>query len=168
MIKKAVCTIMLATSGLGVGGCATVLNGTSQPVEFRSEPSGADVELVRGLKCEAPCRYNLKRGKDNAVTFTKEGFRSETVYIQSRIGGAIAGNILAGGIIGGIVDGSNGASNHLYPDPISVRLVPIGSDEPAVLLDDKGQVIVTVAAHNAKVARDVNKGLDKQGIKPKR
>lgn len=163
---KFVSVAALGASCLGLGGCATVLNGTSQPVEFASEPTGAEAKLVTGLKCETPCQYNLKRGKDNAVTFTKEGFKSETVYIQSRLGGSAVGNLLAGGIIGGVVDGTNGASNHLYPDPVSIRLSPIGSNQPAVLLDKKGTVISTVAEYNAKVADDVNKGLGEQGLQP--
>ena len=40
------CVVALGASSLGLGGCATVLNGTSQPVEFRSEPSGAQAQLV--------------------------------------------------------------------------------------------------------------------------
>ena len=155
-----------ALLALGLGGCATVMNGTSQPVEFRSDPTGAEVELVTGLKCETPCEYSLKRGDDSVVTFTREGYKSETVYIQSRTGGATVGNILAGGIIGGVIDGSNGASNHLYPDPVSIRLVPVGSDEAAVLLDKEGQAISTVAEYNTKVAEDVKKGLGEQGLRP--
>ena len=163
---KFVCVVALSVSALGLGGCATVMNGTSQPVEFRSDPTGAEVELVTGLKCETPCEYSLKRGDDSVVTFTKEGYKSETVYIQSRTGGATVGNILAGGIIGGVIDGSNGASNHLYPDPVSIRLVPVGSDEAAVLLDKEGQAISTVAEYNIKVAEDVKKGLGEQGLRP--
>ena len=165
-MRKLICAMALGASSLGLGGCATVMNGTSQPVEFRSDPSGAQAELVTGLKCETPCQYSLKRGHDTVVTFTKDGYKPETVYIQSRTGGATVGNILAGGIIGGVIDGSNGASNHLYPDPVSIRLVPVGSNEPAVLLDKKGEVVATVAEYNAKVADDVNKGLEEQGIRP--
>ncbi len=160
------CVVALSASCLGLGGCATVLNGTSQPVEFQSDPTGAAVELATGLKCETPCRYSMKRGKDSTVTFTKDGYKPETVYIQSRLGGSAFGNILAGGIVGGIVDGSNGASNKLYPNPVSIRLVPVGSDQAAVLLDKKGAVVSTVADYNAKVAVDVNKGLEEQGLRP--
>jgi len=165
-MRKLICVLALGASGTGLGGCATVMNGTSQPVELQSEPTGAQAALITGIKCDTPCKVSLKRGKDNVVTFSKAGYKSETVYIQSRTGGAALGNILAGGIIGGVVDGSNGASNHLYPDPVSIRLVPEGSSEQAVLLDKKGAVISTVAEYNLKVADDVNKGLEEQGIRP--
>ena len=61
-------------------------------------------------------------------------------------------------------DGSNGASNHLYPDPVYVRLVPVGTTGEAMLLDKKGAVISTVAQYNARVEADVLKGLEEQGL----
>lgn len=157
----------LSAGSLGLGGCATVINGTSQPVEFRSEPNGAEIELIAGMKCTTPCQYSMKRGDDSRVTFTREGYEPVTVYIQSRTGGGVAGNLLAGGIIGGVVDVSNGASNHLYPDPVYVRLVPTGSNDKALLLDKDGEVISTVDDYNAKVAADVTEGLQEQGRLPR-
>ena len=161
---KKVLSVAIAAAAFSVGGCATVMNGTSQPVEFQSDPAGAMVRLVNGLECETPCQFEMKRGKDSQVTFSVPGYQPVSVYIQSRTGGSIAGNILAGGIIGGVVDGSNGASNHLHPDPVYVRMVRLGSTEEPVLLDKKGAVITTVAAYNASVADDVIKGLQEQGI----
>ncbi len=162
-------TMGLAFAGLAfmLSGCATVLNGTSQPVAFQSDPDGAEIELISGLKCTTPCEYSMKRGDDLRVTFTKPGYEPVSVYIQSRTGGSVAGNILAGGIIGGVVDASNGASNHLYPDPVRVRLVATGSIDKPVLLDKDGNVISTVEEYNAKVADDVLEGLEGQGQFPK-
>jgi len=161
-------TTAVAFAGLAfmLSGCATVLNGTSQPVAFESDPTGAGVELITGLTCTTPCEYSMKRGDDSRVTFTKPGYEPVTVYIQSRTGGSVAGNILAGGIIGGVVDASNGASNHLYPDPVSVRMVRAGSSDKPVLLDKDGQVISTVEEYNAKVEADVLEGLEGQGQFP--
>jgi hypothetical protein len=165
-MNKNVCAALLCAASVNLGGCATVLNGTSQPVGFRSDPAGAEIALVTGLKCTTPCEYSMKRGHDSRVTFTKEGYEPVTVYIQSRTGGGVVGNILAGGLIGGVVDGSNGASNHLYPDPVYVRLVQAGSTDKPVLLDEKGEVISTVDEYNAKVASDVLEGLEEQGYFP--
>ena len=162
-MKKLMSVAMLAAA-MSVGGCATVMNGTSQPVEFQSDPAGATVKLVNGMECQAPCNFEMKRGRDSMVTFTMAGYEPVSVYIQSRTGGSVVGNVLAGGLIGGIVDGSNGASNHLYPDPVYVRMVRTGSSDEAVLLDKKGTVITTVASYNASVADDVTKGLQEQGV----
>lgn len=164
-MKKLVSVAVMAAA-MSVGGCATVMNGTSQPVEFQSDPAGATVKLVNGLECETPCSFEMKRGRDSQVTFTMPGHEPVSVYIQSRMGGSVVGNVLAGGLIGGIVDGSNGASNHLYPDPVYVRMVRTGTGGEAVLLDKKGTVITTVAAYNASVAADVLEGLRDQGAMP--
>jgi hypothetical protein len=160
IITSSILVLMAASSG----GCATVLNGTHQDLAFMSEPGGANVEISTGQTCTAPCTFSMKRGDDLRVDFTREGYKPEYVYVQSRLGGSTFGNILAGGVIGAAVDGSNGASNHLYPQPVSVRLVPVGSMEQAVLLDEDGEVIGTVAEHNEKVGEDVREGIAGQGL----
>jgi hypothetical protein len=163
-LKKILSAAAVAAAAFGMSGCATVMNGTSQPVTFKSEPDGATVKIIQGMTCVTPCDYEMKRGKDSMVTVERSGYKPVSVYIQSRTGGATFGNIIAGGIIGGVVDGSNGASNHLYPNPVYVRLVRADSNEEPVLLDKKGEVISTVAEYNAKVEADVLKGLEGQGI----
>ena len=67
-MKKIVSAAALAAASFGVTGCATVINGTSQPVAFKSEPAGAVIKLVSGQSCTTPCQYVLKRGKDSMVT----------------------------------------------------------------------------------------------------
>lgn len=129
-----------------------------------SEPAGAVIELSGGQTCITPCEFSLKRGNDLRVDFAREGYRSEFVYVQSRLAGSTFGNIIAGGGIGAVVDGSNGASNRLYPRPVYIRLVPLGSTDDAVLLAEDGKVIATVAEHNEKVGEDVRKGIEGQGL----
>lgn len=159
----------IAGLGLVLSGCATVINGTSQDVKIASEPSGADVKLTNGMSCTTPCEVNLKRRHDLRVDIAKEGYKPAYVLVQSRTGGAAAGNILLGGLIGGVVDGSNGASNHLYPNPVSVKLVPLGSDAQEVLIDKDGKETGTVQAHNDKVRTDVAKtiGAEAAGLNAK-
>ncbi len=167
-MKKLIGIAAISILPVLTGGCATVLNGTSQDLSFQSEPEGATINIAQGGTCSTPCEYSMRRGNDSRIDFSKEGYKSEFVYIQSRTGGSTFGNIIAGGIIGGVVDGSNGASNHLYPNPVYVRLVQIVSSKKAVLLDKKGQLISTVEEHNAKVQADVEKGLENQGQKERK
>ncbi len=42
----------------------------------------------------------------------------------------MAGNVLVGGLIGAGVDAISGATKDLKPNPVNVRLVPIGSRFP--------------------------------------
>jgi hypothetical protein len=132
-----------------------VINGTSQDFALDSDPQGAQVTLTNGYSCVTPCQVELKRKNDIRADFTKEGYEPAYVLVQSRTGGAMAGNILLGGVIGGVVDASNGATNYLFPEPLAVRLARLGSGEDAVLLDKDGAVSGTVTAHNETVRADV-------------
>jgi hypothetical protein len=167
-MKKLIYGAAILLLPVTTGGCATVLNGTSQDLAFNTEPEGATINIAQGGSCKTPCKYSMRRGNDSRIDIAMDGYKSEYVYVQSRTGGSTFGNIIAGGIIGGVVDASNGSSNHLYPNPVYVRLVTTGSSEKAVLLDKKGKVISTVDEYNAKVQADVEKGLENQGQKEKK
>jgi len=118
---------VLAASVL-LAGCATVTRGTSQTFKIDSTPTGAHVAMSNGQNCVTPCKLKLKRRPGFTATFTKEGFETQIVKVDSELhgGGAAAGagNLLLGGVIGGLVDGSNGSLNSLSPNPLQVTLVP--------------------------------------------
>jgi len=163
-MKRVILACAIIASGTALGGCATVVHGVHQDVQFKSDPSSATIRLAQGGTCVTPCEIEMHRGRDSMVTYTLEGFEPVSIYIRSKLNGAIAGNLIAGGLIGGIVDGANGASNSLHPNPVYVRLVPVGSGREAELLDEHGQVISTVTAYNASVETDVRAGLTRQGL----
>lgn len=151
--------IVAAAIGLGLSGCATVMNGTKVDYESNSQPEGATVRFSNGTTCTTPCTLEQRRKDDLRADITLPGYKPTYVLIQSKLGGAGFGNIIAGGIVGGIVDGSNGASNRLYPRPLIVRLAREGSNDEPVLLNKDGTVLSTVKAHNDKVRVDVAKTL---------
>lgn len=160
---KTIMSALLGGVALSLGGCATVVNGVHQDLSFASDPEGATVALSTGQTCTAPCEYSLRRGNDLRVDFRKDGYKPEFVYVQSRLAGSTFGNIILGGGIGAVVDGTNGSSNRLYPNPVSIRLVREGSTDQAVLLDKDGEVISTVAEYNASVEADVLEGMAEHG-----
>ncbi|MBK8374615.1 MAG: hypothetical protein IPN50_14400 [Sphingomonadales bacterium] len=163
---KKVFAVAAATIGfVALSGCATVINGTSQDYQIESSPEGAKAVLSSGESCTTPCEISLKRRNDISVSFDLAGYKSETVLVQSRTGGAGVGNILLGGVIGAGVDASNGSMNSLYPRPLRIKLAADGSSEEAILLDKKDETISTVAAHNEKVRADVEEGIAKQKAK---
>ena len=165
-MKRLILAGAIIAFGPALGGCATVMHGVHQDVQFNSDPASATIRLAQGGTCITPCQIEMHRGHDSMVTYTLEGFEPASVYLQSKLNGAIAGNVIAGGLIGGIVDGANGASNSLHPNPVYVRLVPVGSGREAELLDEHGQVTSTVSAYNARVETDVREGLTHQGLAP--
>ena len=111
-----------------VSGCATVTRGTSQTFKIESTPTQAKVALSNGETCVTPCILKLKRRPGFTATFTKDGYETKTVKVDSEIkGGGVAagaGNLLIGGVVGGLVDGSNGSLNSLTPNPLQVTLMP--------------------------------------------
>ena len=165
-MKKFCFAALAASAALGLGGCATVMNGTKVDYKVDSEPSGAAVKFTSGQECKTPCKLELKRKDDQRVDITKAGYEPAYVLVQSKLGGSAFGNIILGGVVGGVVDGSNGASNRLYPRPLNVRLAPAGSGEEAMLLDKDGAVVSSVAEHNNSVRLDVAKtiGAELAGI----
>ncbi len=160
MSRKFVLATMLT---LSLTGCATMINGVNQSLEFQSFPSGAGVELASGETCETPCSFELRRGNATMAIFSLDGYDPATVYVQSRSGGG-ASNSIFNGVIGGVVDASTGAANDLYPSPVYVRLVREGSGEDALLLDKDGQFLATLFVHNDRVGEDVRESLIEQGL----
>ena len=156
---------LVAVASVTLGGCATVINGTSQDVKFESLPAGAAVKLTGGQSCITPCEVSLKRRHDLRADFSKSGYKPAYVLIQSRTGGAMVGNLLLGGIIGGAVDAANGASNHLDPSPVNLKLAAEGTADEAMLIGNKGKT-ESLLAHNDKVRVDVAKtiGVEAAGI----
>lgn len=146
-----------ATMVLGLSGCATVMNGTHQKYAVSSEPEGATVKFTDGQHCKTPCKLKLKRKNDLRADFSLADYKPTYVLVRSKLGGTTFGNILLGGIVGGVVDGSNGASNKLTPEPLNVRLTREGSGDEPVLLDKDGKVDKTVQAYNDSVRVDVAK-----------
>lgn len=158
--------ILVAMGSFALSGCATIMHGSNQTFELASEPQGATVKLTNGASCVTPCKLDLPRRHDLRADFMREGYRPVYVLVQSKLGGATFGNLLAGGIIGAVVDSSNGSSNKLTPNPLTVRLVAADQPGQEVLIDKKGKVAGTVEEHNAKVRIDVAKsiGADAAGM----
>lgn len=110
-----------------VPGCATITQGTTDVLEIRTEPSGAQVQTSNGLSCAStPCALKMPRRSELVVKITKPGCRPAEVNVTHKTSGSgaagVAGNVLVGGIIGLGVDAATGASQELVPNPVEVTL----------------------------------------------
>ena len=105
-------------------GCATIVKGTTQTIPVSSDPSGADVTLDGLLYGQTPTTLEVKRKRNHLVVIEKTGFSPKSVPITKNVGGAVWGNILAGGLIGWGVDATSGAQYNLTPEVITVKLEP--------------------------------------------
>jgi PEGA domain len=125
--------LLLIVSG---AGCATIVNGTTEKIQLRSDPVGAEAMVDGAHEVTTPTTVELSRGDTHSITFHKEGYQDQTQYLTSSESGWVWGNVLLGGIAGAVADEDSGASKKLSSDVVSVRLIPqlatAGSIAPSV------------------------------------
>ena len=112
--------LLLASSA----GCATIVKGSHQKVPIASELPGADVLVDGSMVGQTPLNLEMKRKNDHLVTIQMAGFRPKSVAVVKDVGGAVWGNIIAGGLIGWGVMHRPAAQYNLTPKTISVTLEP--------------------------------------------
>ncbi len=123
---------------IGLGGCATVVKGTTQDILVETDPTGASctVSNSNGVQVavlnQTPGAVQVSRSK-HALTFSctkTPQFTSPSIQVvQSDFNGMTFGNILVGGLIGAAVDASTGANNN-YPEKVFINLSAGAPAEP--------------------------------------
>ncbi|WP_193791589.1 translation initiation factor 2 [Pseudophaeobacter leonis] len=113
--------VLAATAALSLSACATVTKGTSEDVQFTSNPAGLKVETSNGMQCTTPCILRIERKQKFMATF-RHGAATRTISVSTQVretgGAALAGNILAGGVIGIGIDAAPGSSLDHIPNPV--------------------------------------------------
>ena len=109
--------------------CATITRGVHDKLTVMSDPPGADVRLSTDEHGVTPAKFvKSRKGEDFTVTVSKAGYIAQTVKVHSEFsatgGTAMGAGALAGGIISVGIDAVSGAYSSLYPNPVSVHLVP--------------------------------------------
>jgi hypothetical protein len=122
----------IASGCWALGGCATIISGTTQNIGVSSTPPGATVTAEPGgHRVVAPAKMTLRRKEaPYRLSFNLEGYQPYNVTISADTNGWIFGNLIIGGIIGIIVDSSTGASNKLSPGEVHANLVALGFEPP--------------------------------------
>ena len=119
--------LAVLAGSLSLGACATVTRGTTEQITFDSTPS-AEMRTSTGLTCPTtPCTLDVSRKSEFVATFSKQGYQSQNVIVQTRVAGAgaagFAGNVLIGGVVGMGVDAATGSTLEHYPNPVLANLV---------------------------------------------
>lgn len=124
-ISARICCVFIAIMASALsGGCATIVQGTTQEVSFVTTPPGATVTLNDGRVLTTPGKFELKRNTDYIATVSMPGYNQQVIPISSVLSGWLAGNFLFGGLIGGAVDLASGAAYSLTPEKVVVTLQP--------------------------------------------
>ena len=114
--------VLLIASTAIFAGCATIICGTTQSVNFTSSPSSATI-YDNGMQIgKTPLSAELSRKKEHAITIKLDGYKDYEILIKQEFNAWYIGNIMFGGMIGLIVDPLTGAMYRLTPNQISAEL----------------------------------------------
>jgi hypothetical protein len=132
MFKKITKSTFLFSIILGLYGCASIVNGPKQAVDFTSQPAGAKIIIDGKDYGTTPNSVSLRRkGRlageaSNKVEYNVRielaGYYPYDVKVKRKLNGWIFGNIVFGGLIGIIIDVSNGSMYRLSPDQVVAQL----------------------------------------------
>ena len=113
--------LMVALLSITLTGCASIINGRSQSVDFESTPSGVDL-TVGGLKATTPAKLTLTRKETYIATFARTDFPERTVTLEPRMSWWLLGNLLFGGLVGFVVDAATGSGMTLEPSDVHMDM----------------------------------------------
>jgi hypothetical protein len=119
---------------VGLLGCASITEGTSQDISVVTNPAGASCIFERqgmniGTIANTPATLNVpKRKYDITIKCNKAGFQEASYLNHSGLTAVIAANvatdlILTAGL-SSIIDSSTGADNK-YDSAVNITLIPI-------------------------------------------
>lgn len=153
--------VFASVSLIALGGCATVIKGTTQDIAVETNPPGASCIVSRNgaqlaVLSATPGKVQVSRDKSPLmVSCTKapEATTPVNQTVESKFNGATFGNILAGGVIGVVVDASTGA-NYTYPEQVLVSLAtepaPVAAVAPAAVSAAAAPATPVASAETAK------------------
>lgn len=145
-------SITTVLAAVVLGGCASIINGSTQEVAFTSQLSQATITIDGVERGATPVSVELARGERHTVVMALEGYETEEIALEQRVNGWVWGNILIGGLIGLVVDASTGAMYRIDPETLRTRL------EPAQVSANKGGLQVHI-----RVVSDVPPDAEKIG-----
>ena len=103
-------------------GCATILDGSSQPVAFDSSPNGARI-FVNGVEVgTTPLSMLMRRSKTTMILAKKDGYEDQQLALQTTTNGNFWRNIMTGGPIGSTVDYFSDAMIEYSPNRYYIQL----------------------------------------------
>ena len=75
-MKKIIISLSILSALIIYTGCATVLSGTTQSINFESSPSGAAIFLDGDRVGVTPFRFTLKKNKYKSFRVELEGYHT--------------------------------------------------------------------------------------------
>ena len=104
------------------GGCASILKGSEQPVNINSNVDGAEVLVNGQLVGRTPFSGSIKRTSDVRLTVQKDGYRSQTITLDTGVEPVFWVNVFVGGVFGSTTDFATGSMWKVSPNTYNVDL----------------------------------------------
>ena len=108
-------------------GCATIIDGSSQPVTFNSSPNGARI-YVNGMELgTTPLTMAVKRSKTTMILAKKNGYEDQQLALQTKTNSLFWFNIIWGGagLFSSSTDYASDAMIEYSPNMFYITLNPI-------------------------------------------
>ena len=139
---KIISTAGLCALCIGLSGCASITEGTSQDISVVTNPAGASCVFERqgmniGTIASTPATLNIpKRKYDVTIKCNKPGYQEASYLNHSGVTAVIAANVatdllLTAGL-SSIIDSSTGADNK-YDSAVNMTLIPIQATSAAAV-----------------------------------
>jgi len=135
MLKKIVSPIIAVVFLISVSGCASVIKGRQQYVDFDTNPSGATIIAkypnAEPIKFKTPANMLLPTGKEPySVEITKEGYEPVTISMPSRTSCWFWLNIIliplfGAGLVTMGMDAGDGSAFTFVKSSYNVNLEPV-------------------------------------------
>lgn len=114
-----------------LGGCATLVEGSSQQLSINSNVAGAEVVLGDNVLGKTPLTIEVSKGDlDQVLIVRKQGYAEQHFNLKGSVVGAFWGNILLGGTTGSTTDAATGAMYEYAPTNFFAELAPAGKENP--------------------------------------
>ena len=105
-----------------LSSCATLFKGSTEDINFSSDPGDAKVYVNGVLLGKTPVELNLKTNKTYTIEFKKEGYETRTVVLNnSVVAGYVVLDILAG-VLPIVVDAATGCWYQLDQEHVNAVL----------------------------------------------
>lgn len=155
-IAWAVSAIVVA---LLASGCATIVDGTNQPVTFNSEPNRAKIFINGAQVGVTPLTIQVKRAKNTMIVAKKDGYEEQQLPLQTKMNTFFWGNIISGGFLGSTTDYASDAMVEYSPNMYYISMDPIRKSEADSLrLQEERKIRQFILVNHAHLAQDLAQG----------
>ena len=115
-------SVIVFITSILFSGCATLFKGSTEDVNFTSQPQGAKVIVNGQILGNTPVELNLKTNKTYTIEFKKDGYVSNTVILNNSVSGGYVVLDILGGILPVVIDAATGAWYTLDQEHINAIL----------------------------------------------